>query len=362
MKIQLLTSPEAISFSEVARVMKLSFDKYNYNVHIGNISDVYVPTIRFSPISYGLWDLLIMIHTFQDNVAERFKLYGNPMYTHKAFLYGVLEGKPILQEKWKECLQNKVITPSTFCKRHIESIGVKVKTVIPHGIIHTEFETPPQITQHIKETFKGQKILLYIGNGDPRKAIPQLVEALGQLRKKRQDWVCIMHTDERIRKDGILGGKSPPLDKMVADNYLTHHIIWSKTFFGQQFGEMPREIIPALYHACDLHLLPSYCEGFGIPLVEAGACHKTTVYIDAEPMSEIVHETCGYPVPYTHIEWTRDYPVILYERHIWDTQTMVETIDYALDDKNKTEKEEKNYQNSMRYDYQTVYRKFLEVE
>lgn len=364
MNIQLLTSPQAVSFNEVARVMKQTFTEYGYNCNISDaVYNFFIPNITFNPINFATWDLMITIHTFQPNISERFRLWSQPYYTKKAWLYAVVEGKPIPHIN-HTAVNGKIIVPSEFCKKHIESIGLKVKTIIPHAIIHKEFETPPPETQQIKQKFKGHKILLYIGNGDPRKAIPRLIQALAILKEKRQDWVCLMHTDERIRRDGIMGGREfPPIDHYIQKLNLEHFITFTKSLLGAEFGYLGRNLITALYHLCDIHILPSYCEGFGIPLIEAGACHKTSICIDAQPMNEIVNNKCAYLVPYTHIEWTQDYPIMLYQRHIWKPEDMAETIDNALsNEKERKEKEQKNYENSLKYNYKTIYKKFLELE
>jgi glycosyltransferase involved in cell wall biosynthesis len=364
LKIQLLTSPEAISFSEVARVMKTSFDNYNYDVHIGNISDFYIPNVMYSPLSWATWDILIMICTLLDNVSERFKIFGSRTYTKKAWYYAVIEGQPILKDCWKPIINNKIITPSEFCKKHIEKAGVKVKRVIPHGIIHREFEETPPESFEIREEYKGHHILLFIANACIRKATPQLIDALSLLKEKRQDWICLMHVDERIRTLGCLGEcDHTPIDKLIHQHKLEHFITFTKTQLGYDFGKLGRKQISALYHACDLHLMPSYSEGFGIPLIEVGASHKTSVYTDTEPMNEIEHETCGYPLPSNNIKYTNDYPYVKFERHLWNSQELADIIDYALSNpKEREEKEERNYQNSLRYDYKTIYRQFLELQ
>jgi glycosyltransferase involved in cell wall biosynthesis len=173
-----------------------------------------------------------------------------------------------------------------------------------------------------------------------------------------------MHIDEQIRTKGCIGNcDHTPIDKLIHQHKLEHFIIFTKSQLGYDFGKLERKQITALYHACDLHLMPSYSEGFGLPLIEAGACHKTSVYTDAPPMNEIEHETCGYPLPYHNIRYTNDYPYVNFERHLWNSQELADIIDYALSNpKERQEKEERNYQNSLKYDYQTIYKQFLELQ
>jgi glycosyltransferase involved in cell wall biosynthesis len=359
MNIKIMTSPQAVSFNEVARVIKQCMIEYNYNCDIGDVALPYIPSISLNPMKFNTWDLAIIVHTFQKSMIERALLYSSKMYSEKLYFYSVVEGKPILPSYYRP-VPIEIITPSKFCKEHIESVGYKVKKIIPHGIIHREYERPKE-TEIIKDIFGDRKILLYIGNGDPRKAIPRLIEALSILKKKRRDWVCLMHTDERIRRYGIMGGReAPPIDKLIEEKRLQYHIWFTKDTLGKTFGEADRKMIAALYHSCDLHIMPSYCEGFGIPLIEAGACHKTSICIDAPPMNEIVNDKCSYLVPYEYIEWTQDYPIMHYQRHIWNPETMAEIIDYALSNpQDREEKEQKNHENSLKYDYKKTYTEFL---
>jgi len=51
--------------------------------------------------------------------------------------------------------------------------------------------------------------------------------------------------------------------------------------------------MPELYRMCDVFVLPSYGEGFGMPYQEAMACGKPAIYTDATSMPEFC---VGYPI------------------------------------------------------------------
>jgi len=70
------------------------------------------------------------------------------------------------------------------------------------------------------------------------------------------------------------------LDKMVSNVHLILELI-------------PDEDMAELYRMCDVFVLPSYGEGFGMPYQEAMACGRPVIYTNASAMQEFCH---GYPI------------------------------------------------------------------
>jgi glycosyltransferase involved in cell wall biosynthesis len=56
---------------------------------------------------------------------------------------------------------------------------------------------------------------------------------------------------------------------------------------------IPDEDMPELYRMCDVFVLPSHGEGFGMPYQEAMACGKPVIYTDASSMPEFC---VGWPI------------------------------------------------------------------
>lgn len=114
--------------------------------------------------------------------------------------------------------------------------------------------------------------VLAVGGLDVRKNIPRLVEAYAglapQLRAAHQlvlagTWL----PDERRELERLVG----PIrgDVLLA-------------------GQVSDELLVALYQACDLFVMPSTYEGFGLPVLEAMRCGAQVIAADATSLRELV--------------------------------------------------------------------------
>ena len=106
-----------------------------------------------------------------------------------------------------------------------------------------------------------KKILLYVGHlGDPWKGSRFFIEAIGHVVQERQDIYGIIVGSGKLEKQmqGLI-------EKLQLFRYI--HLVGSK----------PHSEIPLWMNACDLFILPSLLESFGIVQVEALACGKPVV-------------------------------------------------------------------------------------
>jgi glycosyltransferase involved in cell wall biosynthesis len=60
----------------------------------------------------------------------------------------------------------------------------------------------------------------------------------------------------------------------------------------------PQDMIPQIYASCDLWLFPSRSEGFGLPILEAMACHTPVLATDAGAAPDLIDGTNGRVLPY----------------------------------------------------------------
>ncbi|MEK8024013.1 MAG: glycosyltransferase family 4 protein [Candidatus Hydrogenedentota bacterium] len=104
--------------------------------------------------------------------------------------------------------------------------------------------------------------VLFAGRLSRDKGVFDLIEAVGLARRTCEARLLIVGPDYGA-------GELPPSDGV-------HYA-----------GELDREKLVAAYQHCDLLVLPSYHEGFGIVLLEAGAAGKPVIAYDNSSMPEL---------------------------------------------------------------------------
>ncbi|HSQ82495.1 MAG TPA: glycosyltransferase [Casimicrobiaceae bacterium] len=135
------------------------------------------------------------------------------------------------------------------------------------------------------------RFVLYTGAADPRKNVDFLLRAYAalptQLRKEVQlAIVSGLHEAERralAQRAAALG---------IEDDVAL-------------IGYIPDEDLNLLYNCCDLFVLPSLYEGFGLPLLEAMTCGACVIASDASSLPEIVGRSDVLFDPTEHAGLTR---------------------------------------------------------
>jgi glycosyltransferase involved in cell wall biosynthesis len=105
------------------------------------------------------------------------------------------------------------------------------------------------------------------------------MQALAMIDNKAPDWkyVCKVWPQERTRLQNI------------SDLEMAEHLGIEKNV-TYATNKISRSFMPYLIGACDIYAAPSRLEGFGMPQVEAGACEKPVLSINAMGMLDtLVH-------------------------------------------------------------------------
>ena len=124
-----------------------------------------------------------------------------------------------------------------------------------------------------------QLLILTVGGDAASKGGREVMEALASLGDRVPPWhyVCKVWMQARTEKQNAL-------DLELAQSL---GIADRVSFCG---GRVSREFMPFLLSACDVYAAPSRLEGFGMGQVEAGACGKPVIGINAMAMLEtLVH-------------------------------------------------------------------------
>lgn len=113
--------------------------------------------------------------------------------------------------------------------------------------------------------------ILYVGAIDPNKNLIPLIEAFSEVKGS---------VNHRLVIAGERGWYYYILQEKAKELKLEDDVIFT--------GFVPDEDLPALYAGADLFVLPSFLEGFGIPVLEAMASGTPVVAANAGALPEVV--------------------------------------------------------------------------
>ena len=124
-----------------------------------------------------------------------------------------------------------------------------------------------------------QIMILTVGGDAASKGSQEVMQALAIIDTKAPDWkyVCKVWPQPRTKLQNL------------ADLELATHLGIEKNVIYTT-NIISRNFMPYLIGACDIYAAPSRLEGFGMPQVEAGACEKPVISINAMGMLDtLVH-------------------------------------------------------------------------
>lgn len=181
----------------------------------------------------------------------------------------------------------KIILPvSQDLKKHIEQYRINNKFRVVPNVVDTEVFYPLASKIDRGKKHRKKKMLL-LAMLNPRKGIPYLLEALYQIKDKRQDFVL----------DVVGEGPNRSEYDQIAKNLGLNYIV---RFHGRQ-----SEIV-SFMRECDFFVLPSLYENFGVVYIEAMACGKPVIATNAGGPREIVNNDVGIQVPPKDVKAIRD--------------------------------------------------------
>jgi teichuronic acid biosynthesis glycosyltransferase TuaC len=169
-----------------------------------------------------------------------------------------------------------IITPSKSNYDKLMQIGIPSEkvSVIPNGYDSTIFKRPSVNDARRKLNIPADKrVILSVGNLEIEKGHMYLVEAMEIVSKRRTDIVCFIVGS---------GGKKKELIRLINRLEVNN--------FLKLVGSKPHDEIPMWMNACDVFVLPSLSESFGIVQIEAMACGKPVVATKNGGSEEIVIE------------------------------------------------------------------------
>jgi glycosyltransferase involved in cell wall biosynthesis len=158
----------------------------------------------------------------------------------------------------------RIITPSEYVRQKVLSRfhlpGERV-VVVPGGVDTTRF-------RKVAPAGDGGRYILFVGTLEPRKNLATLLAAWQQIEK--------FHPEVFLVLAGGAGRVFSPIQ-------LSQDI--PRVKFA---GYVAEDALPALYSGAEVFVLPSFDEGFGLPVLEAMACETPVVVSACGALPEVV--------------------------------------------------------------------------
>jgi len=188
---------------------------------------------------------------------------------------------------WTARRAKRILTVSEFSRQDIvRSLGVPGKKVIvTYNRLNAMFV--PQSADRMAATLERLNIkrpyVLALGNLQPRKNLPLLIQAWQELRKNEPDF-----TPRLV----IVGKKAWLYDDVLSTS--------GESSFAREItltGFVADEDLPSVYSGAEFCVYPSLFEGFGLPPVEAMACGTPVITSNTTALPEVCGEAAEYIDP-----------------------------------------------------------------
>lgn len=165
-------------------------------------------------------------------------------------------------EKEEYRLASKIVVASAFTKRTMVCNGVDAEKIVinPYGVDLQVFY--PSLVPRNEGTVR----FLFLGSISARKGVPLLLEAWRSLNLKHAELWLVGHVRENLRR------LIPALPNLKI------------------LGSYPHQELPDLIRQCDVLVFPSYCEGFGLVLLEALASGLPIITTDATAGPDLIED------------------------------------------------------------------------
>jgi glycosyltransferase involved in cell wall biosynthesis len=220
--------------------------------------------------------LLITIHDLTHILDERFRK------TLKSVAYA----RPMLRMSAKKA--DHIFTVSEYSKRqiveHLEVPASKV-TVTYNGVGPQFF---PVAREEAMQAVRGEcgitrPYILYVGNLKPHKNVDGLLRAFAVVWKRNPG-----NCELLIVGDDVSGG--PALKELALKLGIDAAIRFA--------GKVSDEMLRLAYSGAELTVLPSFEEGFGLPVVESMACGTPVACSRAASLPEVGDNAAAYFDPH----------------------------------------------------------------
>jgi len=252
------------------------------------------PRYPFPGFSFLLWSQFLSL---QKPLFHSFDIVHNPGHfpilikPSKRYVTTIHDITPILHPqhhpRWRTLYtriaiprlvknSDKIIAVSLQTKKDLISyyhIPEEKISVIYEGASKEFKKIDKQTVEAIRRKYNlNDPFILFIGNLEPRKNIPNLIRAFSLCRKQNQDLNLVI-----AGRKGWMYGE---IFTTIKDLRLEDSVKF--------LDYVPHEDLPALYNAARIFVFVPFYEGFGLPVLEAMQCGTPVVTTNVSSLPEIV--------------------------------------------------------------------------
>jgi len=224
--------------------------------------------------------LLITGTFFQNNIAYLLRFAGK-----KIVYYADCSGPPMVDAATKKISERlTIIANSKFTKENLESVGVHCDGVIPHAIdMKSLVGTDKTFHEELKSLVgEDKKIALTSSTNHYFKGLENLLVAAKLYETVCEEGFVILHSGQG------------EYDLNAMQNLFSLKRFWSTNCYG--FLTPPQ--MNALHTLSSFYVMPSFTEGFGMPIIESFRVGKPVIAADMPPINELVkHNYTGFLIP-----------------------------------------------------------------
>ncbi len=206
---------------------------------------------------------------------------------------------------------NRLITVSEFSRREIlERYTLPPDRVVAIPLAVDPKRYHPDVSEADKEAVLAKYRLsrpffIYAGRLEEKKNLANLVHAFSIFKSARG-----IGDPVKLLLVGTPGFGFARIAQEIAARKLEHDVILP--------GYVPEAEMPALIAAAKLLLLPSWYEGFGLPILQAQACGTPVIAAHAASMPEVGGEAARYAKPDEPEDFARAMKILMDESSAWE--------------------------------------------
>jgi glycosyltransferase involved in cell wall biosynthesis len=295
---------------------------------------------------------VILVETIK---KDTFKFIKERLHGSDVVLYGPTEGHSILDEESRAVARDiKVVAVSHFVKNMLEEIGIAVAGVVHHGIDMDLRDVDMDLQESIKNRVSNGSMILTVASNDPRKGLPELLQAYKMIEEEFSDVFLLLHSQPKTQYD--------PVEKRLRERFcdlsaLSSALGIKRIWLTDSHGTFTPHQVNTLYSCCSIYVLPSFSEGFGLPILEAFRFDKPVVAVDAPPFNEIIEDgETGKLFDYEEVKWLNYKNQIRFKMHSYSPERLAEAIISLVSDRGKLEAMSRRIgELKKRWDIRTVY-------